>query len=171
METLAGPADSALDEVLRTDTQEDLLSGADDEVQQESLAASVRKLDIAERIGRALMQTGEPAPNGGDPLQDDDVVIGMVPDRLRHLHNLISIELAEEVREAEKELNARVARIETTKQLFFDSLKQHVRQPEDAIGMSIRDDWSVVPMTESDDDRRTLHMLDLGSLGDLLNRR
>lgn len=169
-ETHAGPADSALDEELTAETQEVPIPGADEEVRQESSWAPPRKLDIAERIGRALVQTGEPAPNDGDPVRDDDVVIGVVPERLRHLHNLITIELIAEAKEAEEELRTRIARHQTTARLFFDSLKDHVQQTEGSVGMIIRDDWSVVAMTESDDSRRTFHMLDLGSLDELLSR-
>lgn len=169
METLAGPADSALDEELTADTQETPIPTSTDEVRQEQSWAPPRKLDIAERIGRALAQKGEPAPNDGDDPQEDDVVIGTVPERLRHMYNLMSHELVHEAKEAEKELNARIARLETTRRLFFDSLKEHVQQTEDAVGMVIRSDWSVAAVTESDD-RRMVRMFGLEDLGEFLSR-
>jgi hypothetical protein len=124
---------------------------------------NTKELDIAQRIAEALARTSEPTMSAdGDFKPDEDIVIGEVPEHLRHLHNLL-VEVGHEGRAAERRFREAKKRHEAIHSVFFDALEQHVPSDGDEYSaIKICTNWKVVGIKHGDDDG------EMGGLGKLL---
>lgn len=121
---------------------------------------NTKELDIAQRIVEAMQRSSEPRPSAdGQFKPDEDTLIGVVPEHLRHLHNLLE-ELENEVRDAERRFRETKKRHGALHAIFFDALEQHVpSNGGDYDGVKLCTNWQVVGYKR--DERG-------GNLGDLL---
>lgn len=123
---------------------------------------NTKELDIAQRIVEVLSRTSEPRPTGGGSMKEGSEVIGSVPVHLRHLHNLLD-ELGDEVVDAALEFRSKKGRLMAVRNIFFDALKTHVPEPENASSVQILENWDVTANFRSDDNDG-----EMGGLGELL---
>ena len=124
---------------------------------------NTKELDIAQCIAEALGRTTEPKMSAdGDFKPDEDTVIGVVPEHLRHLHNLLD-EVSDEVLAVERRFREAQVRRKAVHSIFFAALEQHVPSDGDNYdGIKLCADWQVVGFKRGSDDRES------GGLGELL---
>ena len=112
-----------------------------------------KELDIAQRIVEAISRTTEPKRSVDNKFKpEEDTVLGVVPEHLRHLHNLL-VEVSDEAHAAERSFLEAKRRGKAVHSIFFAALGDHLSRDYDkCIGIKLCSDWQVVSVKLDDDD-------------------